>query len=174
MGRYNCYCARWCVPPACLFPQAHTPPNVQPATFVRLHLPPNKTNSLRTCPSSRRGCIPHPLHPVCPAFSWARSRCFHGWQVAPLPCSSSITYVADRYISRSRYANLKPTRLLLPLAHRPSTLARLAIPSSAPHAICSCSSFTQSTPGRPPRQAHGLLAGPEGSAKGRVCRSSPS
>ena len=50
-----------------------------PTPFVRLPLlPPKQTNSLRSCPSFPRGCIPHLLHPVCPAFSSARSRCFHG------------------------------------------------------------------------------------------------
>ena len=153
-----------------VFVRLNTPPNVQPTTIVRLFLSPKQTNSLRSCPPFRRGCIPHLLHPICPGFSWAHSRCFHGWRGAPLPCSSSITYVTHLSLA---LANPKLTCLPLPLAHRSSTLTRLAIPASAPHAIGSCPSFTQSSPGRPSRQAHGLLAGPEGSAKGRVHRPSP-
>ena len=66
---------------SCLFvsPSLHT--TERPTHNVCPSLPfprKKKTNSLRTCPSFRRGCIPHLLHPVCLAFSWARSRCFHG------------------------------------------------------------------------------------------------
>jgi hypothetical protein len=68
-------------------------------TFVRPFLPPKNTNSLRSCPSSRRGCTPHLLHLILPAFSWACSRYFHGLWEAPLSCSSSITYVANTFLA---------------------------------------------------------------------------
>jgi hypothetical protein len=58
--------------------------------------------SIRSSPSCHHGCIPHLLRPVCRAFSWAPSRCFHGWRGAPLLCSLSTTCV--RRIS-SHYPN---------------------------------------------------------------------